>query len=129
MSRPTPLDLLVRGHHLIRDPRHWTQGMSAATIRGRGVPTEDSSAVCFCARGAVARAQFELGAGSDAANVASRILDQESRRLFGYGVISVNDGRRGEATQSRSGSHRRVVMVYEEVITAARAQYGGEAAP
>lgn len=118
MPEPAPLDLLVRGLDLIRDESRWVQHTAATAETGEEVSPRDARAVCFCARGALGRAQFELRGSADTLLGARQVLDRESRRLFGYGILCVNDGRRGEARQSRSGSHKRVVMAFEEAITA-----------
>ncbi|MBD9544279.1 hypothetical protein IB276_33070 [Ensifer sp. ENS04] len=49
----TPLDLLTEAQKLIRDPKHWTQGVYARNKDGNEVSSRNPDAVCFCSMGAI----------------------------------------------------------------------------
>lgn len=61
MTRPSVLDVLKRAHALLAEgPHRWTQGTFARDVGGRPVYTTESTASCFCARGAIRRVPGDI---------------------------------------------------------------------
>lgn len=55
--------ILIKGKSLIRSSDLWTKGSFARDGNGNTVPLRDDTATCWCARGAIMRADFDLGFG------------------------------------------------------------------
>lgn len=55
--------ILTRARELITDPAHWGQAIVAANAEGHEVPVLE--ATCFCAAGAICRAERELEASTN----------------------------------------------------------------
>lgn len=49
----TAIEILVATRELLTDPSHWTKGESARDVRGKEVPPNYPSAVCWCMTGAL----------------------------------------------------------------------------
>lgn len=64
----------------------WTRWASARDALGVSVGPGDPSAVCGCSSGAIV-----LASGDEGDDGAYRALSAQSKRLFGRGVVSLND--------------------------------------
>lgn len=49
----TTIEILVAARALLADPARWTKGESARDLRGKEVPPNYPSAVCWCMTGAL----------------------------------------------------------------------------
>lgn len=76
------LSKLKEARDLIADPAKWTINALARSPSGWTVLPDSRYAVCFCARGAL----MKVGAHEFLPN-----LDRHAKRLFGIGVVGVND--------------------------------------
>ena len=59
------LDTFIAARALIAHPANWIQGKYAATNNGDQVLPKDKEATCFCATGAIRRANLSTDNGSD----------------------------------------------------------------
>lgn len=100
--KATPVDVLSRAREIISEPEHWTQGASGRDAQGVPINVHDSRATCWCAMGAVAKAQTELKADASTGYTAYRYLDTETA------LWTFNDSR----------SHSEVLAMFDEAINA-----------
>jgi hypothetical protein len=110
-------DNLIAARALIADKAHWTQGTYARDELGLVVSPIDADATCFCAMGALYRADhvnpndvddylcpsmpgyLELAAAAD-----------------GYAIPDINDG---EVEEFEEDPHSAVLALYDRAIAAA----------
>ena len=57
---PTTLEVLIRARSLLDKPEAWTQGVFGQNKYGHRIKAENDDAVCWCLKGAIARAVHEL---------------------------------------------------------------------
>lgn len=78
--------ILIKGKSLIGTPDLWIKGSFARDKNGNAVPICDGTATCWCARGAIRRADLDLGfvgeedygifRSSDYCRIAAAFLDE-----------------------------------------------------
>lgn len=101
------VEILRQARELIADKSRWTQKTFARRTGGSGVHSKDNDAICWCAKGAVAKTSSSFEEFCNALD----ILDGVSLDLYGNHVVAIND----DDTDVDS-SHRRVLRVYDEAI-------------
>ena len=108
MARSVQLQIAERARALIADERHWCRGKLARDINGHGVSPISTSAVKWCALGAVVAATHELTNDSDAAyTLAFKALRPHYSTTT---LILINDIR----------GHSAALSVFDGVIAAAK---------
>ena len=67
MPNPTAIvhDYLIEARNLIAEPQHWVRADNARNSAGKSVDTDDPSAVCFCAIGALVHVNDQRRRRSD----------------------------------------------------------------
>lgn len=86
-SKGSKLEILSRAREIINKRENWTRKVWAADKNGVSVQPDSSSATCWCAIGALVKAQGELGA-TDAQRVAAQM---ELRNAMRWPVMTYND--------------------------------------
>ena len=82
----TDLEVLIAAKALLSDPTKWTQGVFARNSDGDEVDPDDSTAVCWCATGAVRKI-----AGDDVDHILDRLKNSIPSRFVAT-IPFVNDG-------------------------------------
>lgn len=101
----TPVELLVRARAAIADPQHWTQHTRARNREGVICSPYSSSAVCFCASGALIH--FSGGENYLFCQAQRLLKDSAHSRLGGYpGIAYFND----------THSHAEVLALFDWAI-------------
>jgi hypothetical protein len=96
-------DILVRARKLIEKPENWTQEHYARNVAGEQTSTQAADAVCWCAIGAVLRAD-DTYPYSEAVGIASDLL----RDAMGMHPADFND----------SHTHPEVLAAFDRAIEA-----------
>lgn len=96
---PKISETLTAARAIIADPATWTQGALARDASGNAVSIRSTSAVCFCAGGAVALAAgvqinvFGQWEESDHHDAADKILREAAEKMIGKrSYVVINDG-------------------------------------
>jgi len=98
-------EVLKKARAVIEKPENWTKGHYARDADGRPVSPLHSSAICFCALGAIRRAALLSGDGSGYAAA----LHNASCIKHGADVHMVND--------DDNTTHADVLAIFDEAIS------------
>jgi hypothetical protein len=104
---PSPKDIIATAGRMLRDPACFTTGALARTSRGSPVRPKSSTAVKWCAVGAiyhVARADTDTDKHATKVGAALATLDLASNRMFKKSISAVCD----------ELGHEAVMQVYEQ---------------
>lgn len=124
MAQITPLGLLKGARKRITDIEHWYQGSYAIDHNGMQLKPTAPEAYAFCALGSLYRSahqdseQFLYGPAA----TANAYLEAAARDLFGFDIVSLNDGYGffGEEDPDPDHVHAQILKVYDKAIERAK---------
>lgn len=112
--------VLISARELITNEDHWTQGTNARDRRNMGVSANNSTAVCFCAQGAVLRVSKELKVSGpdqcEARSQAEHLLTSAAKTLGFPGFVVLNDYSRNQSNVGEERNHAAVLMMFDLAI-------------
>lgn len=117
------VDLLVKGHAVIQDPKHWNQGSACRDEHGHAASTQSKEAYCFCSLGAIERAY--LGHEGEPMNDSFWFFDKDHKVLnaaMGFLLDATGElcSYRSIAIFNDAHDHATVMRAWEMAIKTAR---------